>query len=231
MFLLRLLAPLGLALLISLSLFWLMQLMIAPPDDMAVEQRQFKPLEVSRAAPDVPDDEIVEDADQQESGLPPSMPAAPNLDIAGAAVIATPTAISMPAPDASLKTPVSGGLTLGGGFGNNFGGFTGGSGAGLSGFGSGKGFSGKPLTPLATARPQIPKDAYDRGIEGWVEIVFVVNKKGKVRNIRIVDAQPRGVFEAAMVEAISRWIYPTSNRNREVKQRFDFKLEDFRDNW
>lgn len=230
MFLLRLLPPLGFAFLISICLFWLMQLMIAPPDELVVEQRQFKPIEISRATT-IQEDETVEDADQQEAGLPPSLPAAPTLDVAGAAVIAAPTAVSMPAPNAVLKTPVSGGLTLGGGFGSSFGGFTGGSGAGLSGFGSGKGFSGKPLVPLATARPQIPKDAYDRGVEGWVEIVFVVNKAGKVRNVRIVDAQPRGVFEAAMVEAISRWIYPKSNRNREVKQRFDFKLEDFKDNW
>ena len=230
MFLLRLLPALALALLISLGLFWVMQLLIAPPDDIVVERREFKPLEISRAVREEPEDPV-DDADERESGLPPALPSAPNFDVPGSAVIATPTAIVAPIPNAKMKTQVSGGLTLGGGFGNSFGGFTGGSGAGLSGFGSGKGFSGKSLIPLATARPQIPKDAYERGIEGWVEIVFVVTRKGKVRNIRIINAQPRGVFEAAMVEATSRWIYPKSNRSREVKQRFDFKLEDYRDNW
>lgn len=207
-----------------------MQLLVAPPDDIVVERREFKPLEIARTVPDEPEDPV-DDADERESGLPPALPSAPNFDVPGSAVIATPTAIAMPTPNAKMKIPVSGGLNLGGGFGNAFGGFTGGSGAGLSGFGSGKGFSGKPLTPLTTARPQIPKDAYERGIEGWVEVVFMVTRKGKVRNIRIINAQPRGVFEPAMVEAISRWIYPKSNRSREVKQRFDFKLEDYQDNW
>jgi protein TonB len=111
------------------------------------------------------------------------------------------------------------------GFGKGVGSAAGGGGGG------GQGFSGKELIPLSTARPQIPEWAYKRGIEGWVECVFTVLPNGHVRDVKIVDAQPKGVFEAAAIESISNWIYAEYPKARQVKQRVEFKLSDFQYNW
>ena len=70
-----------------------------------------------------------------------------------------------------------------------------------------------------------------RGIEGGVAVVFSVRPSGRVENLRIIEANPRGVFETAMIESIQNWIYPASKHTREVKQKFEFKLGDYQYNW
>lgn len=122
-----------------------------------------------------------------------------------------------------MGTGAFGGFATRGGGGNGNGGGGGG--------GGGTGFKGKELIPLSTARPEIPKWAYDRKIEGWVEVEFTVNTEGHVENIRIVDAQPKGVFEDAAVKSISHWIYPEQSHPLDVRQRVEFKLKDFQYNW
>ena len=130
----------------------------------------------------------------------------------------------------NLDVPVNFGGSSG--FGEAFGGFGGrGSGSGAGGFGSGRGFTGERLVPLSTARPQIPEYAYKQGIEGWVEVVFVVTTRGTVENVRVIDADPKGVFEAATVESVANWLYESTSRPREVKQKVYFRLEDYQYNW
>src|SRR3546814_11095773 len=62
-------------------------------------------------------------------------------------------------------------------------------------------------------------DLCKQKIRGWVEVVFTVMPNGHVANVKLVDANPRGVFEAAAIESISNWIYDSGDRAREVKQR------------
>jgi periplasmic protein TonB len=61
--------------------------------------------------------------------------------------------------------------------------------------------------------------------------VYTVGTNGRVSNIRIVDADPKGLFEAVTVESIANWIYEPLDRPREVTQRVEFKLEDYQYNW
>lgn len=167
-----------------------------------------------------------------------SPPAPPSISAPSLAA-PQPAAVSAPALDVApvgIPTDIGGGSDLMGT--SAFGGFAGvGSGAGGSGngggggFGHGQGFKGRTLIPLATARPEITKWAYEHKIQGWVEVVFTVNKLGQVRNIRIVDAHPKGVFEAAAVRSISHWIYPKQSHPIEVEQRVQFRLKDYKYNW
>jgi protein TonB len=54
---------------------------------------------------------------------------------------------------------------------------------------------------------------------------------GRVRDVRIVDAQPRGVYEAAAIESISNWIYNETKQARQVDQRVDMDPADCQYNW
>lgn len=114
-----------------------------------------------------------------------------------------------------------------------FAGFAGGAGGlgGGGGNGSGRSFRYKPLIPLSTARPEISKWAYEHKIEGWVVVEFTVTTRGTVDNIRIVDAQPKGVFESAAVKSIARWVYSSREHPVVVRQRVEFKLKDYQYNW
>ncbi len=121
-----------------------------------------------------------------------------------------------------------GGLgSLGSGLGSGFGGFAGGGGGGGGkGFATGKSFEGKTLVPLSTARPQMPEWACKQKIKGWVEVVFTVMPNGRVQDVKIVDAEPRGVYEAAAIESVSNWIYASYKNAREVKQRVPMNPDD-----
>jgi protein TonB len=152
---------------------------------------------------------------------PPPAPPAPALP--------EPAAVALPAPavpTSGIRLPVqvAGGSLTGAGFG----GF---ARDGAAAWGRGQGFKGRELVPLSTARPQMPEWACRQRIKGWVEAVFTVLPNGRVQDVRIVDAQPRGVYEVAAIESISHWIYAVSESAREVKQRVPMDPADCAYNW
>lgn len=222
--------PFAGAVLITLILFWFMQMLIAPPKEIPKPPESINMVEIVEVVPE--DDSVSEEASSAAPPAappPPSMPSLSNLTIP---VQQAPSVnVSMPTPEISAD------VGTGQSFGKAFGGFgTAGSGSGKDGYGSGKGFKGKPLVPLSTARPQIPESAYRRGIEGWVEVVFTVTGDGRVVDIKIIDAEPKGIFEGPAVESIAEWIYPRYYKGgkpvaRQVKQKVEFKLEDYQYNW
>jgi TonB family protein len=53
--------------------------------------------------------------------------------------------------------------------------------------------------------PVYPPAALQNRIEGWVELMFTITETGAVRDVEVVDAQPRGVFESAATQAIGHW--------------------------
>ncbi len=62
-----------------------------------------------------------------------------------------------------------------------------------------------PLTAMAKVPPVYPMRAARLGLEGWVKIGFVVTREGLVENIKILEADPEGVFENAVVNCVSQW--------------------------
>ena len=171
-----------------------------------------------------------EDEQLPEPELTPPPPPASVPMPATMMAMAAVASLNAPAPVA-LSSTLSMPVKIGGGSltGQAFGGFAGGSGAG--GFGRGQGFSGKPLIPLSTARPQMPEWACKQGIKGWVEAVFTVLPTGRVQNVKIIDAQPRGVYEIAAIESINNWIYAETDKAHEVKQRVPMDPADCAYNW
>jgi protein TonB len=54
-------------------------------------------------------------------------------------------------------------------------------------------------------RPIYPHLAQRRGIEGWVEVSFLVSREGLVSREEVVQAQPEGVFENSALQALRAW--------------------------
>ena len=87
-----------------------------------------------------------------------------------------------------------------------------------------------PLTLLKPLRPAYPRDAAQRGIEGWVDLSFLVNAEGKPVNVHVTGAEPRGVFDAAAVAAVQKARYrPLSATDptvvREATLRVSFRMK------
>ena len=179
----------------------------------------------------VPPQELPQNAPPPPPDAPPSL-ARPDLSASSApaltnvAIDAGPVTVNVGAVTGAA-TGIGGLGNLGSGLGSGFGGFSGGGGGGGGkGFATGKSFEGKALVPLSTARPQMPEWACKQNLKGWVEVVFTVMPNGRVQDVKIVDANPRGVYEAAAIESVSNWIYAPYKNAREVKQRVPMNPED-----
>jgi protein TonB len=92
------------------------------------------------------------------------------------------------------------------------------------------GGSGGELRWLEGGRPTYPEGAKARGVEGWVEVEYTVTAEGTVDDVRVVDASPAGVFDAAALAAVRTWRYrPLREDGRPVdtpgvRSRLDFRL-------
>jgi protein TonB len=89
------------------------------------------------------------------------------------------------------------------------------------------------VMPLVRIEPQYPSNAARSNIEGWVQLRFTITAAGTVRDPIVVDASPKGYFEAAALNAVSRWKYqPKVHDGRVVERtgvqvlmRFDLKSD------
>jgi protein TonB len=55
------------------------------------------------------------------------------------------------------------------------------------------------IIPLQCPPPVYPSEARRAGITGWVQVELLVAPDGSVRSAKVVDSQPRGMFDAAAV--------------------------------
>jgi len=67
--------------------------------------------------------------------------------------------------------------------------------------------SDRDIIPLVRINPEYPPRALSRGIEGYVIVQFNITATGTVRDVIVVDAKPKGMFDQAAVRAVERWRY------------------------
>lgn len=85
--------------------------------------------------------------------------------------------------------------------------------------------------PIFRMAPKYPTKAAQDGLEGWVELEFTIDASGAVKDIRVIDAEPKRIFDREARRALQKWKYkplvvdgqPIEQPNRMVV--LDFKLE------
>jgi protein TonB len=207
----RWLPAMVLAVMASLSLFWLMSgvigggghsaqtIEVMPSIDFVRLRRDTEVQSMERRKPPPPP--------------PPQQPPPPQrMEIATENVqqqAPTPFAV----PNLGLSASVSGGPFLG---------QMGGGGAAPP---SGGFFEGD-IIPLQRVPPAYPPDARRARITGYVQLEITVNADGTVRAAKVIDAKPKGLFEAAAVSAVYKWKFePKVVNGQPVEQRGNQKIE------
>ncbi len=154
-------------------------------------------------------DSQVESLERRKPPPPPPKPPPPpsKMRVETASVQAGGAGFAM--PNVNLNANVSGGAFLGqmgsGGVGGMFDG---------------------DIIPLQRIPPQYPRDAARSGITGWVQLEVMVNPDGTVRSARVLESQPRGLFEAAAVQAVLRWKFkPKVVNGQPVQQKGAQRIE------
>lgn len=85
--------------------------------------------------------------------------------------------------------------------------------------------------PVATVPPPYPPEAARDGIEGWVRVSIEIDATGRVGDVRVLEAQPRGVFEQTAIRTVRRWSWKPAvidgePRAQRVVQELTFTLDD-----
>ncbi len=75
------------------------------------------------------------------------------------------------------------------------------------------GMSDTTARPIFRVEPQYPAKAAQKGIEGWVDLAFNVDELGQVVDIKIIDSQPKRIFNRAAKKALKRWKYKAKIAN------------------
>ncbi|WP_104205065.1 energy transducer TonB [Billgrantia saliphila] len=82
------------------------------------------------------------------------------------------------------------------------------------------------IAPTSRVPPEYPSRAQRRGLEGHVELQFLIRPDGSVdrSSIRVVESQPRNVFDSAAEQAVARWQFEPADGVRRARQRLEFQL-------
>lgn len=61
------------------------------------------------------------------------------------------------------------------------------------------------LKPITTVTPKYPRSSAIAGIEGYVELEFLVNEKGFVESAKVTKSEPVRLFDQAAIDAIMQF--------------------------
>jgi protein TonB len=81
-----------------------------------------------------------------------------------------------------------------------------GASTGLSAPGAGIGRDGD-ATPIVRIEPKYPIQAARDGKEGYVILSFSINKIGGVEDVKVIEAQPKRLFDKEARRALKKWKY------------------------
>lgn len=187
----------------SLALFGLMYSLIHGTNEALKESEALPTIDFVR----LKRDSEMETMSRRKPPPPPAQPPPPSKMRVAADSAPQEGMGSMSIPELSLSANVAGGPVGG----------TVGRGAAM--------FDGD-LIPLQRVQPQYPRDAARAGITGYVVVEVIVNPDGTVRSARAVEAKPKGLFEAAAVQAALRSKFkPKIQDGKPVEQKGTWKVD------
>jgi protein TonB len=169
----------GLGLLTTFGLFWVMQALIGVSGELK-EGRASPKVEFVRlkrdSAPETKQRETPRRQKPEQQPPPPEMNLAKNVDPG--------EAVGEIASFADTSAELAEAVAVGAGTGSD-----------------------RDVVPLVRVDPDYPPRARQRGIEGYVDLEFTIGPAGAVENPRVIGASPTGVFDDAALRAVRRWRY------------------------
>ena len=83
----------------------------------------------------------------------------------------------------------------------------------------------RDIKPVKKIKPKYPPAAEAQHIEGRVRVRLTVEVDGSVSAAKILSAEPPGVFNAAVMEAVVQYIFKRDGTSYQADQEIIFKLE------
>lgn len=204
----RRIVSVALAAVVAFALFWLMHYLILAGGDKRHESQSYNTVDFVR----LKRDERLETKTRTKPEKPPppkKPPPPPDLEVQQQAPQQeAPVPFKM--PNLNLPTNVTGGPFLG-----SF------SQSDAASFGDGE------LVALVDIAPVYPQRALRGGIEGTVTLKITVNPDGTVKSVRVVKANPPGLFDASAISAARRSKFKPRIVNGEAQESSGVKTYQF----
>ena len=71
---------------------------------------------------------------------------------------------------------------------------------------------------VSKVEPEFPREAVQAGVnKGLVKARMTLDGSGEVTRVEVIDAQPRRVFDRAVVKTLSQWRFNAGNAGRLVE--------------
>ena len=203
----RYLSAMILGVIISLSLFFLMQALIDSGEQDYRASSEGQIMEFIR----INDDENLsfKDRIKPKKPTPPKEPPPPPKLIVEKQAKPTVNKIKIEIPNIDLPTIAGGGPFLGN-------------------------WQGNPLAegdvlPIVRIDPQWPREALARGIEGYVVVEVTIASDGSVRGASIIESVPKRMFDRNVIRAVLKWKFKPRIINgvpveRKAIQTLEFKI-------
>lgn len=93
------------------------------------------------------------------------------------------------------------------------------------------GVADSDIVPIVRIQPQYPREAAMRGLEGWVKLAISIGTDGSVTSAKVVDSNPRRIFDSSARRAVMKWKYKPQIKDGKPYAlsgkliRLDFSLE------
>ena len=203
----RYLSAMILGVIISLSLFFLMQALIDSGEQDYSASNEGQIMEFIR----IKDDENLsfKDRIKPKKPTPPKEPPPPPKLIIEKQAKPTVNQIKIEIPNIDLPTIAGGGPFLGN-------------------------WQGNPLAegdvlPIVRIDPQWPREALVKGIEGYVVVEVTIASDGSVRGASIIESVPKRMFDRSVIRAVLKWKFKPRIINgvpveRKAIQTLEFKI-------
>ena len=79
-------------------------------------------------------------------------------------------------------------------------------------------------TLVSKVEPEFPREAVQAGAErGQVKARMTLDGSGEVTRVEVLEANPRRVFDRAVVKTLSQWKFNPGNAGRSVEIDIEFK--------
>lgn len=76
------------------------------------------------------------------------------------------------------------------------------------------------LIPIFKVPPRYPHRAKMLKKTGYVKLQFIIDTKGETKNIKVIEANPKGFFEKSAIEALGKWKFkPQIKSGKAVEQK------------
>lgn len=74
-------------------------------------------------------------------------------------------------------------------------------------------------TPWCISKASYPKGAWERRIEGYVLVQYSVFKNGSVGNVKVLESEPKGVFDEVAMASIKASFYVHGSKDYHTQKR------------